>query len=247
MALITGILNFNDIFTAKIPAAGGDPKFSASILLPPTDPQVPVLLAEVEAAKANTFPSGFPAGGNVCFDLYEVKVPPHKDYHNPALVGWYMFTCNAAADSRPVVVDENRQPVIDPSKAYGGLLVHCSAGISGYTKGTGGVGGWLNGVMLTETLGSLGRIDGRPSTEQMFANVGAAPVAAPAAAAPAAAAPAAPAPAAPAPAAPVALTMTAAANGTTYEAYVAAGWTDEQMIQGGVAQRPAFAQANTAG
>lgn len=54
---------------------------------------------------------------------------------------------------------------------------------------------------------------------------------------PAAAAPAAPGapppPAPPAPAAPAGPVMTAAANGTTYEAYIGAGWTEQQIIDAG--------------
>ena len=43
----------------------------------------------------------------------------------------------------------------------------------------------------------------------------------------------------PPPAAPAQLIMTAAANGMTYDQYKAAGWTDDQMITGGVATAPA--------
>lgn len=45
-------------------------------------------------------------------------------------------------------------------------------------------------------------------------------------------------PAPPVPAAPV-HTMTAAANGVTYDQYKAAGWSDEQMISGGLLAAPA--------
>lgn len=48
--------------------------------------------------------------------------------------------------------------------------------------------------------------------------------------------PAAAAPAAPAPAAPAGPVMTPAAGGVTYEAYRAAGWTDEQLVQHGMMQ-----------
>jgi hypothetical protein len=45
-----------------------------------------------------------------------------------------------------------------------------------------------------------------------------------------------------APAAPVALQMTAAANGVTYEAYMATpGWTDQMLLDQGLAIRPSFA------
>ena len=58
------------------------------------------------------------------------------------------------------------------------------------------------------------------------------------------AAPAAPPPAAPSVAAPSATTspsrtMTAAANGVSYEAFIAQGWTDQQLIDSGMMQAPA--------
>jgi len=229
MPLISGILSFGDLFTAKVPKAGGDPKFGAMVLIPATDPQITALLAEVNAAKQNTFPSGMPANANLCFDLYEKKITPDKEYHDPRFVGWYAFTCSAKADDRPAVVDMGRQAIIDPAAVYSGMMVHVSAGISGYVKGTGGVGGWLNGVMSTGELGQFGRLDGKPSTEQMFANVGATT---PPAVAPAA-------PGAAIPAAPVALQMTAAANGVTLEQYLATpGWTEQMLIDQGLATRP---------
>jgi len=242
MTTIRGILNFPNVFTAKVPKAGGDPKFGVGVLMPANDPQVPGLLAEVQQAKLNTFPSGY-TGTNCCFDLYENKIPAAKEYHDPRFVGWYLFTCSAKADDRPAVVDMSRMPIADPAALYGGKVAYVSAGISGYTAGTGGIGGWLNGILLTDEEPPMGRLDNKPSVEQMFAGVagGAAPVPIPATTAAPAPTPA-PAPA-PAPtAAPAALIMTAAANGVTYEAYMAKGaWTDEMLIAQGLAVKPSFA------
>lgn len=252
MALIKCILSFSEIFTAKVPKAGGDPKFSAMGLLPPNDPQLPALLAEVEAAKANTFPSGFPINSHVCLDLYEKKVTPDKDYHDSRFVGWYAFTCSAKIDDRPAVVDTARTAIIDPAAVYSGMVVHISAGISGYVLGNGGVGGWLNGVMSTGELGQCGRLDGKPSVDQMFAGadapapmvptpMGQPPQTAPPVQQAAAPAPMAPPVAASAPA-PVALQMTAKANGVTLEQYLATpGWNEQMLIDQGLAIRPSFA------
>jgi len=241
MPLIKGILSFPKVFTPEVPKAGGEAKFSCSVLIPPTDPQVAQLQAEVEQAKLNGCPSGYD-GKNECFGLYEVKIPPSKDYHDPRFVGWYVFTCTAKADDRPAVVDMNRTPVIDPSKVYSGAVAYVNAGISYYPTGNGGIGGWLNGVMITEEEPPMGRLDGKPSVDQMFAGVnGAAP--APVTAPAPVAAPAPMAPPAPPPA-PVAapLQMTAKANGVTYEQYMATpGWTDEMLIEQGLAIRPSFA------
>ena len=252
MSTVKGILNFPTLFTAKVAKGATDAKFGVGVLMPANDPQVAGLLAEVNAAKANSFPSGY-TGTDCCFDLYENKIPVSKDYHDPRFVGWYLFTCSAKADDRPSVVDMSRMPIVDPGAVFGGMVGYVSAGISGYTKGKGGIGGWLNGVLVTDEEPPMGRMDNKPSVDQMFASVpgGSAPqqmappqqaAAVPPApnAAPQTPVPPAP-PAAPAPA-PVALVMTAAANGVTYEQYMATpGWTDEMLIAQGLAIRPSFA------
>jgi len=284
MPLIKGILTFPTLFTPKVAKGATEPKFSCGVLLPATDPQVATIKAEVEQAKLNTFPNGY-SGADECLTLYDTKYAG-KDYYDPRFSGWYVFTCSAKQDDRPAVVDMNRQPIIDPAAVFSGMVGYVSAGISGYTKGKGGIGGWLNGVMITEEEPPMGRLDNKPSVDQMFSSVGAngqtaAPPAAPgntatglvmtaaangmtydqykaagwtdeqmisqgvASAPPATTNPAPPsppaAPDAPAPpSAPAQLIMTAAANGMTYDQYKAAGWTDEQMISQGVAQKPSF-------
>lgn len=240
MPTIKGILSFPTLFQPKPvrDAQGnptGDAKFSATILLGPNDPQLAAIQQEVEQAKANTFPSGFPAKADVCLVPYDAKYAG-KDYYDPRFTGYWVFSCTAKSDDKPAVVDMARQPIVDAGQVCSGSIVYLNAGISGYTKGTGGVGGWLNGVMATGELCEFGRLDGKPSVDQMFANVdvgdatttpsatSAAPQA-PAAPTP----PGAPVPPSAPPAAPQ-FQMTPAANGTTREAYHAAGWSDEQLI-----------------
>ena len=215
MATIKGILSFPNVFTPKLAKGANEEKYGCTVLLPPTDPQVAVLLAEVEVAKANTFPSGY-TGSDECFSLYDTKYAG-KDYYDPRFTGWYVFSCTAKADDRPAVVDINRQPVIDPSKVFSGMIAYVSAGISGYVKGKGGIGGWLNGVMITDEEPTMGRLDGKPSIDQMFANApgGSAPVAT--------------------------LVMTDKAAGVTLEQYLATpGWTEQMLVDQGLAIRPSF-------
>lgn len=301
MATIKGVLSFPALFQAKVAKGATDAKFGCTVLLAPGDPQIATIQAEVEAAKANSFPSGY-TGADECFGPYDTKYAG-KEYYDPRFSGWYVFSCSAKEDDRPAVVDMSRMPVVDPAKVYSGMVAYVSAGISGYTKGKGGIGGWLNGVMITDEEAPMGRLDGKPSVDQMFSQVpggdGSAPAPAPTPAVPpvpnaapqpaklqmtakangvtleaylatpgwteemlieqglaerVAPQPAAPAPAPtpaapvppvpptpPAPAAPATLTMTAAANGMTYQQYVDAGWSDDQMIQAGVAIKPSFA------
>ena len=167
--LIKGIISFPTLFTPKVAKGATDPKYSCTVLLPPNDPQIAALQAEVDAAKLNTFPSGY-TGQDECFAPYDVKYAG-KDYYDPRFSGWYLFSCSAKQDDRPSVVDTNYTPIIDPGAVYSGMVAYVNANISGYVKGKGGIGGWLNGVMLTAEEPPMGRLDNKPSVEQMFAGV----------------------------------------------------------------------------
>lgn len=259
MPTIKGVAYFtNKLFTPKrMKDAGGnetgDPSYGLELLIPPGDPQINTLQQLVDEAKANTFPSGFPANASCCFLPYDTKYSG-KDYYDPRFTGWHVLSTSAKEDDKPAVVYQDHSPVVDPGDVCSGTLIWMNVGISGFTKGKGGVGGWLNGVMTTKELCEHGRLDGKPSVDQMFAGVGDAPAAAPqapttpapqASTAPVAAPPVAPAPAAPTPPVPPAAPpaapqyqMTAAANGATREQMHAAGWTDETLIAHGMMLPP---------
>lgn len=256
---VKGILSFPHLFQPRAVKQGDEPKYSCSVLILKTDPQLAQVQQIIEAEKANGFPSGFPPKGKVCLKDGAVEYPQDSRMHN-----YMIISGTAKADQKPVVVDAGMQPVMDPATVYPGAEAWVQLNTFVYNMDTSkGVGAGLNGVMLTGLEGALGRLDNRPTAEQMFADVAGggtpapvAPPAAPAAPTPppaapqapaqAAAAPAAPTPPTPpappaAPAAPAQLIMTAAANGVTYEQYKAQGWSDEQMIAAGVAQQPTFA------
>lgn len=229
MALIKGILSFPTLFTPKVATGATEAKFNVGVLIPPNDPQIAVLQAEVEQAKVNGCPSGY-NGQDECFGLYEVKIPPSKSYHDARFVGWYLFTSTAKAEDRPSVVDVNYNPIIDPGAVFSGMVGFVNAGISYYPKGKAGIGGWLNGVMITTMEPPMGRLDGKPTVEQMFADVSGGTPAAPA-----------PSPVSPPPQAPQPqYVMTEKANGLTREQYLATpGWTDELLIKQSMMLPPA--------
>ena len=244
---IQGIASFPTIFTPKIAKGATDAKYGISVLLPPNDPQIPAIQQAFNEIQAVSFPNGITASADVCWSLYDQKFQG-KEYYDPRCSGWWVLSTSAKAEDKPMVVDRSGEQIIDPAQVYGGLIVNVHFGMSFYAKGKTGIGGWLNGVMSSGVIGSLGRLDNKPSAEQMFASVqmptDAAPVhqaangAVIAAPAPAPAAPAAPA-AAPAPAAPAApvYQMTATATATR-EAYHAANWTDAQLIAEGLMLPP---------
>jgi hypothetical protein len=242
MSTIKGIISFPTIFIPEVAKGATEPKYTATLLLPPTDPQLPAIQAEYNAAALEQYPSGVPAGTNVCFALYDAKYQG-KEYYDPRFSGWHVLSCSAKATDKPHVVGMDHQPITDPGAVPSGTVVWLNMGMSGYSKGVGGIGGWLNGVMSSgEVDPVIGRLDGKLTPEQMFPG-GGAPAAAPGAVAPpvAPAAPAAPpaAPMAP-PAAPAAKVMTATAT-NTYDEYIAAGWDDAALIANGLMIQPSFA------
>lgn len=207
--LVKGILSFPTLFTPKIAKGATEPKFSTGVLIPAGDPQVSKIQQAFDNAVRETFTTGLPVGTDVCWMLYDDKYRT-KEYYDPRFSGWWSLTSTRKeADGKPPVVDSDYNPIIDPALIYGGCVAHVHINISGYTKGRGGIGGWLNGVMYTGEIGQFGRLDGRPTVEQMFAGVDQQPMQQPV------------------------KQMTALANGVSYEQMIAAGWTDTTLIQHG--------------
>jgi hypothetical protein len=240
MALIKGILSFPTLFTPKVAKGGTEAKYGVTVLIPPHDPQVAVLNAEVEAAKLNGCPSGY-NGADECFKPYDEKYKG-KDYYDPKFSGWYAFSCTAKADDKPPVVNMAHEPIINPGDVFSGMVGYVSAGISYYPKGKAGIGGWLNGVMITAEEPPMGRLDGKPSVDQMFTGIGEGSPSAPPAA-PNAPTPSAP-PAAPAPT--PQYVMTPKAQGTREWYLSTPGWTDELLISEGLMLPPGGVQPSFA-
>lgn len=215
---IYGIVSFPKIFVAKPPKGSKIPNYGLSILLPADDPQVADIQAAVAEAKSN---DGNYSGNRENFGLYDDKCKDDKSYM-PQFSGWYIFTCTAKEEDKPVVVNMNHDVIIDPGAVPSGTMVWVDAAITVYHGGTGGVGGWLNGVMVTEDEMTMGRLDGRPSASQMFAGVGDKPTAS---------APKKPAP--PKKPAKKAERVMTGKDGYSYQDLKDAEWSDEQMIDGG--------------
>ncbi|MCP4980008.1 MAG: DUF2815 family protein [Gammaproteobacteria bacterium] len=258
---VTGIARYAHVANPSAPKGTDNIRHSLNVLIAKTDPQCAMIQQEFDQVKANGFPSGMPPKADVCWADLAVTEPG-----NLHVAGYMSLVCNTKVEhGRPDIVDEALQPIIDPGidGRMTGMIVHVDTSMLSYTLGTQGVKAYLNGVMVTQQQGPIPKdaLSSKPDARAMFGDLvptlGVPPtttvtplpevswsVPAPAAPVPAAPVPAAPTPAPPpappAPSAPVGLIMTAAAGGTTYEAYVTAGWSDDQMIQAGVAQRPTF-------
>lgn len=232
---VKGIISYPHLFNARAIQPGDEPKYSVSVLLKKGDPQIATIQALIEQEKANGWPSGFPANGKVFLKDGAVA---HPD--NPAVHEYMIVSGNARQDSKPAVVDMNTQPVVDPSQVYAGAICWVAFNSFTYNQAVNkGVSCGLNAVMITGEEGELGRLDGRPTVESMFADVTGTPAPATTEASTAAPIPAPNAPDAPAPT--PQYVMTEKAGGLTRDQLLASGkgWTDELLIAQGLMLPPA--------
>lgn len=242
MFKVKGIIRYPRLFTPKAYEEGDEPKYSAEILIAKNDPTLPPLQTEVNTVLANAFPSGLPPRGTVCLEDCATKYPD-----KPQLANYMVLKANSGLEFKPETVDANLAPVMDPAQVRTGQIVWAAVNVTSFTKGNKGVKAYLNAVMLTPDMGPIPEevLSARQSAASIFG--GGAPGATPAQPVPPAAAPGTPAPTgavapppaapAPPPAAPV-HQMTPAANSATYEQMIAAGWTDETLIQHGMMLPP---------
>ena len=199
-----------------------------------------------ETLQASDFKGVLPPGGN--WPIQDVNLANFAAEHQPLLQGRVAINAKTRLGVPPIY-DANGQELAAMQYGrmiYSGavvrLMVHCYS----FNNKSKGVAFGLDGIQIIDGTNAP-RIGGTGGVSS--AQVGAAFGAAPAAGAPAAGAPApapvqpheqfvsgaagaAPAPAAPAPQ-PAAKVMTAKANGTSYEAFIQAGWTDAQLIAEG--------------
>lgn len=250
---VTGIARYAHVVNASA-AKGADKKnFSICALIHKNDPQVQSLWQQQEAAKLNGFPSGFPNNGNVVFEDLAITEP-----NSPLLRDYMQLKASTGEEfGRPVLVDMNLQPIIDPSwdGSSAGRIVHIDVSeFTAYDKGSKGVKVYLNGIMDTGEMGAIpaDQLSSKPTAESMFGDVGGAapwvqqPAAPAAPAVPAVQQPAVPNMAPPSPMAPPSqpaqpqYVMTEKAQGMTREQLLAngQGWTDELLISNGLMLPP---------
>lgn len=242
MLIQNAIARYVHIINPGAPKGSDTKSWSIALLLPKTDPQVAQLQAEVDAQKAAGFPNGFPPRGTLCLVDMAVEEPD-----NAALAQYVMLKASTRIDggNKPHFVDASVQPIIDPAGDGNavGNIVNADVNIIHFDQGNGGVKAYLNGVMDTGTKGSIPMeaLSSKPTAAQMFAGHQNANVQAPAAQQTAATPPGpTPPPSAPPetpPAPPFGPVMTDKAT-TSYEEYIAAGWTDQLLIQHGYMMAP---------
>lgn len=165
-----GRLSFPAIFAPEVSKTfGGDPKYSATILIPKqTDGKATDISALVNAVKAKLI-EGFP--NESTRPLITENRGPIKDgdtwrddttgtlkkVARPEFAGCWVIKATAYADNKPSVVDQNVQPILDQSQIKAGYWVRLGLTVTSYDKQKKGVKFNLASVQLIredETFGS---------------------------------------------------------------------------------------------
>lgn len=148
-------LSYVTVFEPRAASDGGEAKYSVSVLIPKTDKATIAAIETairkvIESEKASKF------GGKIA----GLKTPlrdgdTEKDA--PEYAGHMFF--NASAKQRPIVLDENRQTVLDSREVYSGCYGRVSVNFYAYnSNGSKGVAAGLNAVMKTRDGESLGGV-----------------------------------------------------------------------------------------
>ena len=156
---------FANVFKAKAPESGGDPKYSLCILVPKSDlVTLERIKGAVEAAKQAGLPSWggkLPANLKLPLRDGDVEKPDRPEFKG-------MMFLNANSKNAPLVVDLQRQDIIDQSEVYSGCYGKVSVTFYPFSNsGNKGIGCGLNGIQKVADGESLG--GGRETADEMFA------------------------------------------------------------------------------
>lgn len=172
--VITGkntIMSYLNVNEPKVPLGGGTPKYSVSLIIPKSDT---VTVAKIRAAIQAAYEEGqSKLKGNSKFvpALEDIKTPLRdgdKDrkgdeaYQN----AWFV---NANSTTKPGVVDTDRQPILDSSELYSGIIGRASINFYAFnSNGNRGIACGLNNIQKLSDGTPLG---GHSRAEDDFADL----------------------------------------------------------------------------
>ncbi len=163
---IEGIMSYPTLFKAASIASDpkSDPKFSCSVLVKKGDPQIVEIEKAIEVVKSAKWPKGMP-DKSVNYVLVDCRV----EYPNePEFSDYMVVRARSDETRRPVVCDVNHHDIIDPSKVIPGGKCKMAISIFAYTTMRGGVSAGLNGVLVLDGIGDLGKLGKTLTKDQMF-------------------------------------------------------------------------------
>lgn len=153
--IVTGKVRFSyaNVFAPKAAQEGATPKYSVSIIIPKSDTEtiakINKAFEEVKAASAAVF------GGSVPKLLKGGLRDGDAEKEDAAYANSYFINANSV--NKPGVVDNDLNPIIDPSEFYSGCYGRASITFYPYnSNGSKGIACGLNNIQKTEDGEQLG-------------------------------------------------------------------------------------------
>ena len=151
-------LSYEHIFKPTSFEEGGDPKYSATLIIPKDHPDLPAVKKAFHEAGQETFPSDFTGAWPRGFTCSLKDADKDTDSSgtllaekNSAYVGCYILEANSTR--RPLALNRDKSAVTEEDGIiYSGCYVNASLAAAGYTYGKvkKGVKAYLNGVQFVK-------------------------------------------------------------------------------------------------
>lgn len=225
-----GILFWSNLFAPKLQKNKVDRKYEATILLHESDPKLQEIKRYVEDLKA-AFPGGWDKDNHCA--LVECSVAKSDTLRNPIFKGYWAVSGKAKEGEKPSVAMMDRTPVIDQALVYKGADVWSIFDLYSYSDGNSGIFCTIRTVVFTGEPGALGRVDDRPTADQLYDRIPGMGASTPTGSETASTG------------SETASTgsepsriMIGKAEGFTYESLIKIGWTDASLIEEGMMQAP---------
>ena len=150
--VITGkkcVMSYLNVNEPKTPLGGGTPKYSVSIIIPKSDT---VTVEKIKAAIQAAYTEGeskLKGNSKVLPALEDLKIPlrdgDKERKGDDAYKNCYFV--NANSTTKPGVVDADRQPILDSSELYSGIIGRASINFYAFnSNGNRGIACGLNNI-----------------------------------------------------------------------------------------------------
>ncbi len=171
--VITGkrtVMSYLNVNEPKTPLGGGTPKYSVSLIIPKEDTATVEKIRAAIKAAYDDGQSKLKGSSKFVPDLADMKTPLRdgdKERPDDAAYknSWFI---NANSTSKPGVVDADRQPILERSELYSGIIGRAS--ISFYAYNSNGNRGIACGLNNLQKLADGKPLGGHSRAEDDFAD-----------------------------------------------------------------------------
>jgi len=167
LILKNAIISYPNLFVAQQINHQGDPKFSATFILPADFDWAAANVAIEDAIAAAKAVGKLPATATST----NIKIP-WQDATGDGFPGQWL--AKSYGDRMPQVVDQSVQPIIDQNLIFAGCIVNAYVKLVGYNQNGGGVSVRLNGVQIVQNT-NVARLDNVKDVKDVFQPVAGGP------------------------------------------------------------------------